>query len=251
MKAGGLNTRELYISNRCRCATCCSGSVSLERKQVSAMNYRKMQLGDYEAAVALWRQAEGVKLRDADSREGVEKYLHRNAGLSFVAESGGKLVGTVMAGHDGRRGHIQHLAVEESYRRRGVATHLLRLCLGALANEGILKSHIHVLCGNELAKAFWRNRGWVVRRDIEVYSYIKVVVRIHNQNREIILFPIVLYPTASHKHFLLYQCRKKPAASMRIRRCDLQEPDTGKNQVDETKGEKATGMLVAVAGFSG
>lgn len=136
------------------------------------MNYRKMQLGDYEAAVALWRQAEGVKLRDADSREGVEKYLRRNAGLSFVAESDGKLVGTIMAGHDGKRGYIQHLAVEESCRRTGVATHLLRLCLSVLANEGILKSHIHVLCGNESAKAFWQSRGWAARRDIEVYSYI-------------------------------------------------------------------------------
>jgi ribosomal protein S18 acetylase RimI-like enzyme len=136
------------------------------------MNYRRMQLGDYETAVALWRQAEGVKLRDADSREGVEKYLRRNDGLSFVAESDGKLVGTIMAGHDGKRGYIQHLAVEESCRRAGVATHLLRLCLSALANEGILKSHIHVLYGNELAKAFWQSRGWAVRRDIEVYSYI-------------------------------------------------------------------------------
>ncbi|WP_251048423.1 hypothetical protein [Halomonas sp. ISL-56] len=67
------------------------------------MHYRTMTIKDYEAAIALWGESEGVRLRDADSREGIEKYLLRNPGLSFVAEVEkgveGKLVGTIMAGH--------------------------------------------------------------------------------------------------------------------------------------------------------
>jgi hypothetical protein len=36
-----------------------------------------------------------------------------------------------------------------------------------------------------------------------------------------------------------------------MRRRDLQKPDTGKNQVHETKEEKSAGIVVAFAGFSG
>ncbi len=134
--------------------------------------YREMQLGDYDDIVRLWRLSAGVKLRGADSRDGIGKYLLRNPGMSFIAEDGVGLVGTVMGGHDGKRGYIQHLATRSDRRQSGVATRLLALCLDALAEEGILKSHIMVLAGNEDGKQFWLNRGWYERDDIEMMSFI-------------------------------------------------------------------------------
>lgn len=136
------------------------------------MQYRELKISDYEDIILLWQKAEGVKLREADSKGGIEKYLQRNPGLSFVAEANGQIVGTIMSGHDGKRGYIQHLAVAPDMRLTVIATGLLSNCLSALKSEGILKSHIHVLSTNELAKNYWSNRGWVKRKDIEVYSYI-------------------------------------------------------------------------------
>ena len=136
------------------------------------MNFRVMKQGDYQEIISLWQNAEGVKLRNADSKEGINKYLQRNPGLSFVAELNGNIIGTIMAGHDGKRGYLQHLAVTLDHRKNGVATELLNRCLSALKVEGITKSHIHVLCENETAKAYWKNRGWVKRNDIEVFSFI-------------------------------------------------------------------------------
>jgi ribosomal protein S18 acetylase RimI-like enzyme len=136
------------------------------------VHYRELELSDYDKVISLWQDVEGVKLRDADSKSGINKYLQRNPGLSFVAEEGGNIVGTIMSGHDGKRGYIQHLAVLPSKRKTGIATELLSLCLEALKSEGIVKSHIHVLSNNEVAKNYWLNRGWVKRTDIEVYSYI-------------------------------------------------------------------------------
>ncbi|WP_115718005.1 GNAT family N-acetyltransferase [Gallaecimonas mangrovi] len=136
------------------------------------MQYRALNIDDYPKLLQLWQAAQGVKLREADSEQGIAKYLARNPGLSFVAEDGGKIVGSIMAGHDGKRGYIQHLAVLTERQKAGIATKLLALCLDALKAEGILKSHIHVLGDNALAKEYWSNRGWVRRSDIEVYSYI-------------------------------------------------------------------------------
>ena len=136
------------------------------------MQYRVMKISDYQKVIALWQNTEGVKLRDADSENGIEKYLLRNPKLSFVAEINGQIVGTIMSGHDGKRGYIQHLAVDHVQRNAGVATELISLCLNALKLEGIIKSHIHVLNNNELAKKYWLNRGWEKRNDIDIYSYI-------------------------------------------------------------------------------
>ena len=131
-----------------------------------------MELSDYEGVTSLWQNSDGVKLRDADSAAGIEKYLKRNPGLSFIAEENNEIIATVMSGHDGKRGYIQHLSVKKELRNLGIATRLVSNCISALKKEGILKSHIHILNDNELAKKYWSNRGWNKRNDIEVYSFI-------------------------------------------------------------------------------
>ena len=74
-----------------------------DSKAKGVVKYCTMQIDDYADALVLWQGAESVQLRAADSLEGVARYLAHNPGLSFIAESGGKMVGTIMAGHDGRR----------------------------------------------------------------------------------------------------------------------------------------------------
>ena len=136
------------------------------------MNYRNMQISDYDSVIALWRDCDGVSLRDADSSAGIDKYLQRNPALSFVAQQDSEIVGTIMAGHDGKRGYIQHLAVANEARGQGIASHLVRLCLEALKLQGIEKSHVHVLGDNEAGRKFWSGRGWFHRSEIVMYSFI-------------------------------------------------------------------------------
>jgi len=135
------------------------------------MQYREMKIDDYKDVITLWQASEGVRLRDADSREGIEKYLKRNSGLSFVCENKGQIVGTIMSGHDGKRGYVQHLAVAQQFNGKGVGSELIDFCLSSLKAEGIVKSHIHVLVNNKLAQSFWVNRGWQERIDLKVYSH--------------------------------------------------------------------------------
>ena len=136
------------------------------------MHYRQLQIADHENLILLWRNCDGISLRDADSRQGMQKYLERNPGLSFVAEADARIVASLMAGHDGRRGYIQHLAVDREHRNQGIAGRLLERCLQALRAEGIVKSHVHVLNSNQLGRDFWSRRGWVHRDEIEMYSFI-------------------------------------------------------------------------------
>ena len=136
------------------------------------LRYRVMQASDFDQASDLWRHCDGVGLRDSDSQAGLEAYFARNPGLSFVAELDGAIVGSLLAGHDGRRGYLQHLAVADAHRRRGIGSRLLELGIAALAAEGIDKTHVHVFGDNQGGREFWDRRGWQQRNEIQLYSWI-------------------------------------------------------------------------------
>jgi ribosomal protein S18 acetylase RimI-like enzyme len=129
------------------------------------------QAQDYEQVMALWQATEGITLREADAREAILAYLARNPGLSFVARDGDVLAGAVLAGTDGRRGYLQHLAVAPPYRGRGVGRALAERVIEALRVAGISKCHLMVRQENERAKTFWAHLGWTVREDISLMSH--------------------------------------------------------------------------------
>jgi ribosomal protein S18 acetylase RimI-like enzyme len=110
-------------------------------------------------------------IREADSREAVARYLERNPGLSFAAWDGETLIGCALCGHDGRRGYLQHVAVDRLYRGKGIAHDLVTECLDALEAIGIEKTHLDVFVANQAANVYWQRRGWQKRDDINRYSY--------------------------------------------------------------------------------
>lgn len=134
------------------------------------MIIREMRLADYEAMYALWLGCEGIGLSASDSREQIGLYLGRNPGMSFVAEVDGRLAGTILGGHDGRRGTIHHAAVHPDFRHQGIGQQLVATCLAALRAAGVLKCHIFVHRTNEAAQAFWRAVGWHDRGDLHLMS---------------------------------------------------------------------------------
>lgn len=155
-----------------RSTSCCGASDAREPQAVNEFHYRRMQIDDYDEVLRLWATCEGLSIRDADSRDGVERYLARNPGLSHIAVHGDRIVGSIMGGHDGKRGYIQHLAVAESARQQGVASRLVALCVDALKHEGIEKSHVHVLKHNQAGNAYWTRLGWRQRSEVVMYSFI-------------------------------------------------------------------------------
>lgn len=126
-----------------------------------------MRAEDYDSIAALWRSTPGTGLNDVDdSREGIARFLARNPSTCFVARASEGVVGTILAGHDGRRGHLYHAAVSPSMRGRGVGGALVRAALDALKAEGIAKAAILVFADNEAGLNFWRAHGFGSRDDV-------------------------------------------------------------------------------------
>ena len=97
---------------------------------------REFSINDYDAAVELWKRVEGLEIAEGDDKESVVRFLTRNPGLSRVATDGSGIVGVSLCGHDGRRGHIYHLAVDPRYQGVGLGMRLVQECFSGLRDAG-------------------------------------------------------------------------------------------------------------------
>jgi len=131
---------------------------------------RKFEIADYAAARKLWAETPGVGLSASDGPGPIEQFLRRNPGLSFVATEADRVVGTILCGHDGRRGLIHHLVTARSHRRRGIGRALLSSGLRALASEGIIKCHLVVFRDNDEGLGFWRAVSATERHELVLFS---------------------------------------------------------------------------------
>jgi ribosomal protein S18 acetylase RimI-like enzyme len=128
-------------------------------------NIREMTIGDYDEVYHLWELTEGLCLEEGDSREDIGIYLRRNRGLCFVACADDQIIGTVLCGHEGRRGILRHLAVKCGYRGKGIGRALIKQSLLALSKAGIKKCNTFVMDDNVEGRSFWEHIGWYILED--------------------------------------------------------------------------------------
>ena len=133
---------------------------------------RVMTIDDYDGVYALWKKIRGFGIRSIDdSREGVERFLERNPTTSVVAVKDGKIVGSILCGHDGRRGCLYHVCVDESYRRHGLGREMVVFAMRALKEEKINKVSLIAFTENDIGNAFWNTIGWTERLDLNYYDF--------------------------------------------------------------------------------
>jgi len=88
--------------------------------------------------------------------------------LLLVGLSDGELAGAVMAGYDGVRGWIYHLAVAPAYRRRGFATKLVRAAESGLRKMGCPKVNIQIRASNDGVVAFYGTLGYNIEDHVSM-----------------------------------------------------------------------------------
>ena len=148
------------------------------------MIVRTMTIEDYQGVHDLWMTIKGFAIRSIDdSREGVERFLKRNPVTSVVAEENGEIVGSILCGHDGRRGCLYHVCVREDCRMRGIGKSMVVRCLEELEKEKISKVSLIAFTENDIGNAFWKEIGWTKREDLNYYDFVLNRENIINYNK--------------------------------------------------------------------
>ena len=133
---------------------------------------RAMTAKDYDQVRALWMKISGFGIRSMDdSREGVERFLERNPDCSVVAERNGEIIGSILCGHDGRRGCLYHVCVHPDYRKQGIGKNMVVFAMQALKREKINTVCLIAFTVNDIGNAFWKEIGWTKREDLNYYDF--------------------------------------------------------------------------------
>lgn len=138
------------------------------------MNIRAYRENDEAAVAALWRKAFAYTPPWNVPEEDIARKLAVQPELFFVAESGGQIIGTAMAGYDGHRGWVYYVAVSPKHRRQGVGTALMRRTEQALAAIGCPKLNLQVRGGDHEAVTFYRRLGYEVEDRVSMSKRLNV-----------------------------------------------------------------------------
>lgn len=133
--------------------------------------YQTMREGDYDLLIALW-EASGLpfKAQGRDSKINIIGEL-ANSNESFIlAWDGNKLVGSILATHDGRKGWLNRLAVDPDYRKMGIGSQLIRQ-----AEEFLLSAEINIFAcliedWNLSSRELFQKNGYLCHDDIHYYT---------------------------------------------------------------------------------
>jgi ribosomal protein S18 acetylase RimI-like enzyme len=87
---------------------------------------RGFRIEDYDSVIALWDSARlPYRPKGRDSRQKIGLEIERGNTIFLVAEVNGRVVGSVLGTHDGRKGWINRLAVDAEFRRRDIGRKLV------------------------------------------------------------------------------------------------------------------------------
>ena len=132
------------------------------------LSIRPFDAVDRDALERLWAQV----FPDDPPRNApaimIDNKLKVQPELLLVGKVGDAVVGAVMAGFDGVRGWIYHLAVAPSWRRRGVATQLVRAAEAGLRRLGCPKANLQVRATNASVVAFYQSLGYEIEERLSM-----------------------------------------------------------------------------------
>jgi ribosomal protein S18 acetylase RimI-like enzyme len=121
---------------------------------------RSYRREDKDAVIDLWFACDLVVPWNNPERD-IERKLEVDPDLFLVAELGGKIVASCMAGYEGHRGWINYLAVAPRYRRRGIASRMMAEAERKLEAIGCPKINLQVRAQHKDVIAFYRSIGYI------------------------------------------------------------------------------------------
>jgi ribosomal protein S18 acetylase RimI-like enzyme len=127
---------------------------------------------DEQAVVALWHACGLV----ASYNDPVADFRFAKAGAAsdvlVALDESGKVVGSVMAGHDGHRGWLYYVAADPASRGTGVGRRMVQAAEDWLRQRGVVKAQLLVRQTNSRVVNFYEHLGFEVAPTIVMSRWL-------------------------------------------------------------------------------
>lgn len=138
---------------------------------MTVMEIKTLTQNDYNAMVHLWQRANlPIRIKGRDSRSSIASQMKSNPDFFLGAFRKHCLVGVVIVSSDGRKGWINHLAVDPDYRRQGIAKALVVEAESVLRKQGIQIFSALIMDSNEPSKSLFKKCGYSEHTEIIYFS---------------------------------------------------------------------------------
>lgn len=123
---------------------------------------RNFYARDRVQVIALWREVFPEDPPWNDPEAVIKRKLRRQRDLFLVGELEERVVATVLAGYDGFRGWISHLAVKQDKQSRGFGEKIMSEAERRLTILGCVKINLQVRSSNKKVIRFYEKCGYTV-----------------------------------------------------------------------------------------
>ena len=132
------------------------------------MHIRDLTSANIAAAISLWSSS-GLTRPWNPPESDLQRALDGLTSTVLGAFNNDRLIGTVMVGHDGHRGWVYYLAVDESQRGTGLGRQLMSAAENWLREHGAVKIQLMIRSTNEAVLGFYEHLGYE-DADVQVRS---------------------------------------------------------------------------------
>ncbi|HEY0469633.1 MAG TPA: GNAT family acetyltransferase [Polyangiaceae bacterium] len=132
------------------------------------ISIRPFEPADRAALEQLWAQVFADDPPSNAPTRMIDDKLRVQPELLLVGLVDSTLVAAVMAGFDGVRGWLYHLAVNPAWRRRGFATALVHAAEAGLERLGCPKVNLQVRTTNSAVIGFYRSLGYELEERVSM-----------------------------------------------------------------------------------
>ena len=126
---------------------------------------REAKADEVSEILALWK-ASGSGPSVTDTPNHLRMLTEEMPDLFVVAESDGRVVGSIIGGWDHWRGHIYRLAVHPDFRRRGLARRLTAEIEARLRARGAVRIYALAATKQEMGVKFWESIPYEKSNDL-------------------------------------------------------------------------------------
>ena len=125
------------------------------------ITFRGIQTGDEDSVATLWQRCNLT--RDWNDPYGDIAFARQGeTSTVLVGIAEGRLVASVMAGHDGHRGVLYYLAVDPDFQNRGFGKAAVAAAEAWLRARGVWKINLMVRSENQDAGRFYERLGYAI-----------------------------------------------------------------------------------------